>query len=71
MKFPIMIPSETYFVNIQIWDCDILSFNDFIADATFTFNALAQDAWITNRRVKRDGPQDWSLFKKKNEEEES
>ena len=70
MKFPVTIPSETYFVNIQIWDVDILSFNDFIADATFTYNALANDAWVTNRRVKRNGPQDWSLFKKKTEENE-
>jgi hypothetical protein len=62
MKFPISIPSDIYRCNIQIWDRDILSFNDYIADATFTFDSLAQDAWTTNRRVKRKGMKDQSMF---------
>ena len=71
MKWPVTIPHETYRVNIQIWDLDILSFNDFLADATFTYNKLAKDAWISNRRVKRDGPKDVSLFKRAKKEDDN
>jgi hypothetical protein len=69
MKFPILIGSDedSYRVNIQIWDRDILSFNDFIADATFTYQNLAMDAWTSNRRVKRKGPNDVSIFSRKSE----
>jgi hypothetical protein len=62
MIFPIEIPSDIYRVNIQIWDRDILSFNDYIADATFTFDSLAQESWKTNRRAKRKGIAEESLF---------
>ena len=64
MLFPITIPYDIYRVNIQIWDRDILSFNDFIADATFTFDALAKDAWTTNRRVKRKNAKDESVMQR-------
>jgi hypothetical protein len=64
MKFPIEIPSDIYRVNIQIWDRDILSFNDYIADATFTYDSLANDAWTANRRVKRKGQNDSSMFER-------
>ena len=70
MKFPITIPDDIYRCSVQIWDRDILSFNDFIADATFEFKSLAMDAWVTNRRVKRNGPQDISLFKRKEKVDE-
>jgi len=70
MKFPITIPDDIYRCSVQIWDRDLFSFNDFLADATFEFRELAMDAWITNRRVKRDGPQDISLFKKKEKTDE-
>jgi hypothetical protein len=73
MKFPILIGEDDvqHRVNIQIWDCDLLSFNDFIADATFTFEHLAEDAWVTNRRVKRTGPVDRSIFKWKEEKDDT
>ena len=40
---------------IQIWDRDILSKNDYIAEATFSFDATAKTAWETGGRIKRMG----------------
>ena len=61
-KFPVQVPDDIFRINLQIWDRDLTSFNDFIADATITFGETAQDAWISNKRVKREGPQDKSIF---------
>jgi hypothetical protein len=40
---------------VQIWDRDILSKNDFIAEASFSFDSTAKTAWETGGRIKRMG----------------
>ena len=66
--FPIQLPCESCVANLQIWDRDMLSFNDFIADTNFAFTALAKKAWETNARLKRVGT-DEPWFRSKKEED--
>lgn len=58
MVFPITLPAPTNVVNVQIWDRDLLSFNDYLGDASFTFNELAKMAWERKARMKRYGESD-------------
>jgi hypothetical protein len=54
MKFPLVLneaPGNT--ATIQIWDRDLLSKSDFIADVSFSFDKTARLAWETGGRVKR------------------
>ena len=56
MKFPLTLTEKmSNKATIQIWDRDILSKNDFIADATLTFDATAKQAWESGGRVSRKG----------------
>jgi len=66
--FPIQLPCESCVANLQIWDRDMLSFNDFIADTNFAFTALANKAWETNARLKRVTTDEPWLRSKKEEE---
>lgn len=58
MKFPLIVPSDVYRLTLQIYDRDLLSENDFISDATITFGESAEQAWVSNKRVKREGHTD-------------
>ena len=56
MKFPLTLTEKmSNKVTLQIWDRDILSKNDFIADATLTFDATAKQAWESGGRISRKG----------------
>mmetsp|Transcript_21382 Transcript_21382/g.21169 ORF Transcript_21382/g.21169 Transcript_21382/m.21169 type:complete len:260 (+) Transcript_21382:2306-3085(+) len=56
MKFPITLPQAENTVTIQIWDRDVFSRNDFIAETSFEFNEIATMALEENQRVKKKGP---------------
>ncbi|CAG9316505.1 unnamed protein product [Blepharisma stoltei] len=70
MKFPISLPQPENTVTIQIWDRDIFSRNDFIAETSFEFNELAAAAIEENRRIKKKGPAEGWKDRVLNEENE-
>jgi hypothetical protein len=53
MKFSITLPSKINVLNLQVWDKDLLSSNDFLADAAFEFNELAEAAFMHDLRMKK------------------
>jgi len=54
MKFPLVLnESKGNSATIQIWDRDLLSKSDFIADVSFGFDGTARLAWETGGRVQR------------------
>ena len=54
MKFPLTLSEGTgNNAIIQIWDRDVLSKSDFIADVSFSFDRTARLAWETGARMKR------------------
>jgi len=55
MKFPITLPQPENTLTIQIWDRDIFSRNDFIAESTVLFNDIAKIALEENSRIKKKG----------------
>ena len=70
LKFPLTLPEDYNSVTIQVWDRDIFSRNDFIAEATLPFNELAKTAWMENSRQKIYGEDKsekfWVKCKKRN-----
>lgn len=74
MKFSITLPSKINVVNLQVWDKDMFSSNDFLADAAFEFNELAEVAFMHELRMKKyenetkhENEMFWVPLKRKNE----
>lgn len=60
MKFPLMLPQPENTLTIQIWDRDVFSRNDFIAEASIEFNDIATLALEEGTRIKKKGQsEDW------------
>jgi hypothetical protein len=60
LKFNVTLPYPTNVLNLQIWDRDLFSSNDYIGDACLPFDDLAKEAWATNKRLKMYGASgDW------------
>jgi hypothetical protein len=55
MKFPVKLPIEDALISFQIFDKDVFSPDDFIADCTFDFTKLAQRAFENEINVKALG----------------
>jgi len=56
MVYPLILTDNMKNIaTVQIWDRDILSKSDFIAEASFSFDATAKTAWETGGRIKRMG----------------
>lgn len=53
MKFNITLPSKLNVVNLQVWDKDVFSRNDFLADAAIEFDDLAEIAFGHELRIKK------------------
>lgn len=70
LVFPITLPSTINVVNLQIWDRDVVSFNDFLGDASFTFNTLARTAFQRDIRVKKYGSSDKMMDRLRHRETE-
>lgn len=49
LLFPIKNPGDSQVLNIQVWDADLFSGNDFIGDAALNLALLVQDATTVNR----------------------
>ncbi|CAG9332379.1 unnamed protein product [Blepharisma stoltei] len=69
MKFPLLMPRDNCYANIQIWDRDMLSANDFIGDASFSFSELAKKAFEKHMRVKKEAEAGMFDFLTKNEKD--
>jgi hypothetical protein len=52
LKFDISNPGEFHILNIQVWDVDIFSSNDFIADTAINLALPIQDATETGKPIK-------------------
>ena len=68
MTFPLKLPSEQCLISLQIWDRDVFSSSDFIADTSFAFKELARDAFIKDKRLKMRGGKDELLSTMKKED---
>jgi hypothetical protein len=65
MKFPLTLPAEDYLIDVQIWDRDVFSANDFIGSASFYFRELARDCFDRNKRIMMRGvDKEFHLFEK-------
>ena len=65
MKFPITLPCDDYLIDLQIWDRDVFSANDFIGAASFYFRELARDCFDRAKRLHMRGiDKEFHLFEK-------
>jgi hypothetical protein len=57
MKYQVELPMKNPRFNIQVWDMDIFSANDFICEATLNLSSLSQKAFKVKDRTKliKDG----------------
>lgn len=55
MKFPITLPATETLISFQIFDKDIFSPDDFVADCTFDFTKLAMKAFENEINIKAYG----------------
>ena len=62
MVFPISLPNPDPNITFQIWDKDLLSPNDFISDATFSFTKEATECFEDECCVKIKGKKQMSIF---------
>jgi len=53
MLYNFVLPRDRNTITVQLWDRDIFSGNDFIADATLDFSQLAEEAFAYDRVVKK------------------
>ena len=68
MVFPVMLPTPDPNITFQIWDKDLFSPNDFISEATFSFQQEAIDAFENDSIAKVYGNKKLSVSKKEEEE---
>ena len=70
LLFPVKLPCENCIISLQIWDRDVFSPSDFIADASFSFNELAKECFEREKRLKMLGGKDsmFSMWKKNDSE---
>lgn len=61
MVFHLTLPAPSCLITLQIWDRDMLSANDFIADACISFNKLAEECFEQEKRIKMKGGKDLLL----------
>lgn len=54
MQFDCKFPRKRYYLNLQIWDKDFFSGNDYIADAAIDFSRLAQDVFESGKGLSLD-----------------
>jgi len=52
MVFPVTLPMKSHRIAIQAWDKDLISSNDFIAEATLDFTQEAKEAFLYDQIVK-------------------
>lgn len=52
--FDVKFPRKKYYLNLQIWDKDFFSGNDYIADAAIDFSKLAQDVYQSGKGLSLD-----------------
>jgi hypothetical protein len=66
MKFPIILPNDSCIIQLQIWDRDMITESDFIADVSFGFKELANECFMSGKRLKMRGGKDsiLSMMKK-------
>jgi hypothetical protein len=69
MKFPVSLPFPHNVVNIQVWDKDLFSSNDFIGDAVIEFNEIAHVAYEHDMRAKMSNKKSiWDKVRKDKED---
>lgn len=59
--FNLLLPSSSCIINLQAWDRDVFTFNDYIGDCSFSFAQLAKDAFESSVRLKMRGGKDSGL----------
>lgn len=65
MKFILTLPCPDYLIDIQIWDRDVFTPNDFIGSASFYFRELARDCFDRGKRIMMRGiDKEFHLFEK-------
>lgn len=52
LVFPLTLPLKSNRLTIQAWDKDVITFDDYIAEATLDFTEEAREAFMYDQSVK-------------------